>query len=164
MTINSAPAVTTSSLPAGEKGVNYTAPALTGSGGTPGYTWTASNLPAGLAINNGVISGKPTGALGTSNVTVTLTDTVGGTATAVLPLVIGVAPTANVTTVSPSSLGVGANQQERHHQRDQLPRRGHGELRRRRDGQQRHLGDRDPDRRERHRSGNRRYRACAPWR
>jgi predicted extracellular nuclease len=47
---------------------------LAASGGTPPYTWTATGLPAGLAISaDGVISGTPTTA-GTSSVTVTATD------------------------------------------------------------------------------------------
>ncbi|WP_436496299.1 S8 family serine peptidase [Actinokineospora sp. HUAS TT18] len=45
------------------------------SGGTAPYSWSATGLPAGLSINatNGTISGTPTTA-GTSNVTVTATD------------------------------------------------------------------------------------------
>jgi len=45
------------------------------SGGTSPYTWSASGLPAGLSINSGTgtISGTPSAA-GTSNVTVTATD------------------------------------------------------------------------------------------
>ncbi|MDT3442954.1 MULTISPECIES: ExeM/NucH family extracellular endonuclease [unclassified Pseudofrankia] len=47
---------------------------LTASGGTAPYTWTATGLPAGLAISSdGVVSGTPTAA-GTSSVTVTATD------------------------------------------------------------------------------------------
>jgi subtilisin family serine protease len=54
--------------------------------GSPPYTWSASGLPAGLTINasSGVISGTPTaaavGAAATSAVTVTVTDSAGGTA------------------------------------------------------------------------------------
>ncbi|MEV4318777.1 M4 family metallopeptidase [Actinocrispum sp. NPDC049592] len=47
---------------------------LQATGGTAPYTWTASGLPAGLSISSGgVISGTPT-TQGTSNVTVTATD------------------------------------------------------------------------------------------
>lgn len=56
---------------------------LAASGGTAPYTWTASGLPAGLAISTaGVVSGTPTEA-GTSSVTVTATDSgnVSGSAT-----------------------------------------------------------------------------------
>jgi hypothetical protein len=50
---------------------------LAATGGTAPYTWTASGLPAGLAISaDGVISGTP-GAAGTASVTVTATDSAG---------------------------------------------------------------------------------------
>jgi len=50
------------------------------SGGTPPYTFSAAGLPAGLSISSstGEISGSPTAA-GSSNVTVTVKDTVGAT-------------------------------------------------------------------------------------
>jgi 5'-nucleotidase len=55
---------------------------LAATGGTPPYTWTATGLPAGLAISSdGVISGTPTTA-GTSTVTVTATDSAGASASA----------------------------------------------------------------------------------
>jgi hypothetical protein len=51
-------------------------------GGTAPRTFTASGLPAGLSINSsGLITGTPT-ALGTSNVTVTATDSASKTGTA----------------------------------------------------------------------------------
>jgi 5'-nucleotidase len=47
---------------------------LSASGGTPPYTWTATGLPAGLAVSpDGVVSGTPAAA-GTSTVTATATD------------------------------------------------------------------------------------------
>lgn len=68
------PAVTN---PGTQTGTVGTATSLTmsASGGVTPYTWSASNLPAGLSINSstGVISGTPTTA-GTKSVTVTATD------------------------------------------------------------------------------------------
>lgn len=55
---------------------------LAATGGTPPYTWTATGLPAGLAISqDGVVTGTPTAA-GTSSVTVTVTDSKGANASA----------------------------------------------------------------------------------
>ena len=55
-------------LPSGTVGVAYAPVTLTASGGTGGpYTWTATNLPAGMALSaGGVLSGTPStdGALG----------------------------------------------------------------------------------------------------
>ena len=49
-------------------------------GGTPGYTYTATGLPAGVSIDpTGVISGTPTGAVGTYAVHITVTDSGTGT-------------------------------------------------------------------------------------
>jgi 5'-nucleotidase len=55
---------------------------LSASGGTPPYTWTATGLPDGVALSGGgVVSGTPTTA-GTSSVTVTATDSAGGSGSA----------------------------------------------------------------------------------
>jgi hypothetical protein len=52
---------------------------LSASGGSGGYTWTATGLPAGLSISSaGLVSGTPTTA-GTSSVTATATDSAGAT-------------------------------------------------------------------------------------
>ncbi|MGC9667640.1 ExeM/NucH family extracellular endonuclease [Planosporangium sp. 12N6] len=55
---------------------------LSASGGTAPYTWTATGLPAGLAISSaGVVSGTPTAA-GISSVVVTATDSTGASGSA----------------------------------------------------------------------------------
>ncbi|MEV6846728.1 putative Ig domain-containing protein [Actinoplanes sp. NPDC051411] len=56
---------------------------LTATGGTSPYTFTATGLPAGLAINpaTGVVTGSPT-TTGTTTTALTVTDTLGRTASA----------------------------------------------------------------------------------
>src|SRR5271166_5739229 len=66
-------------LPSGAIGTPYTAP-LSASGGTPPYTWSAATLnsfdtglPAGLMLaQNGIITGTPTSAAVTRNVSLTV--------------------------------------------------------------------------------------------
>jgi hypothetical protein len=78
-----APAITTASLPGALKDAAYSA-ALTASG-TPPITWavTSGALPAGLSLNasSGVISGTAT-TIGTSNFTVTASNSAGSAAKA----------------------------------------------------------------------------------
>jgi hypothetical protein len=70
-------AIIATSLPRGLINVPYPATALQAQGGTGPYRWTAAGLPVGLTLNAaGVFSGTPTTA-GTSNVTITVTDTLG---------------------------------------------------------------------------------------
>ncbi len=66
--------ITTSSLPQAQVSVAYSF-GMTASGGVPPYSWSATGLPAGLAIDpaSGVISGTPTAVCG-CNVVVTVTD------------------------------------------------------------------------------------------
>lgn len=82
----SAPAITTTTLPAGKATHHYTF-TLQGSGGVRPYTWsTTSALPAGLSLSStGVISGFPEAAF-TGTVAVTLTTSTKATATATLKL------------------------------------------------------------------------------
>jgi hypothetical protein len=92
VTINTAPSITTNSLPNGSQGIAYNT-TVTGVTGTTPDTWAYNVLPAGLAMNaaTGVISGTPT-APGTTNVTVTLTDATGATDSKVLALTVNVVP------------------------------------------------------------------------
>ncbi len=94
----SPPVITTSALPDGIVGQVYSAPA-TALGGTPPFTlWTATNLPAGLAINGltGVITGTPLTA-GTFAVGVSVTDSASKTGSRTLNLRV-VQPLAITTT------------------------------------------------------------------
>ncbi len=64
---------------------------LAASGGTTPYAWTATGLPAGLAVSaDGVVTGTPSAA-GTSSVTVTATDSTGATGSATFGIIV-VAP------------------------------------------------------------------------
>jgi hypothetical protein len=97
-------AIATTSLPGGTSGSSYSV-TLTGRGGTPPYTWTASGNPPGIALNpaTGLLSGIPQTA-GSYLVTVVLTDAARATATAQFPLVVAsppppplsIAPTSNL--------------------------------------------------------------------
>src|SRR5207253_2105985 len=73
--------VTGSPLVQGATGTAYNF-AMTGSGGSGNYSWSATGLPAGLGMSpGGVISGTPTVAGTSSNIQITLTDTrTGGSA------------------------------------------------------------------------------------
>ena len=107
LTTNAAPAITTSSpLPPGEKTAAYSATIAT-TGGTAPFAWTASGLPAGLTIDpaTGIIGDNPT-ASGTFNVTVSLTDAAGATASKTnLTLVIAAQPTISSVTLANGSGG-----------------------------------------------------------
>src|SRR5712692_32748 len=96
-----APSITTTTLPAGEQNVAYSA-TLASSGGTPPYTWTITlgTLPSGLSLNSstGVISGTPTGS-GTSSFTVQVTDANSQTATKGLSITIAPLPSITTTTL-----------------------------------------------------------------
>jgi large repetitive protein len=90
LTIVTALSITTTSLPGGSAGANYSA-TLAAVAGTSPYTWsiTVGSLPQGLSLDaaSGVISGKP-GVEGTYAFTVQVKDAVGHTATQALTLVI----------------------------------------------------------------------------
>jgi alpha-tubulin suppressor-like RCC1 family protein len=86
--------VSTASLPAGAVGVPYVAQAQAGGGLVP-YMWSASNLPPGLSIDrqSGVISGTPSAA-GSYPAMLTVTDSSGIEASALLLMPINATPSA----------------------------------------------------------------------
>lgn len=83
--------VATTTLPSGMIGVAYTY-TLTGAGGAPPYTWTATGLPPGLTVApSGAITGTPT-ANGEFSVAFQITDARQQTATQNVSLVINRPP------------------------------------------------------------------------
>ncbi|MGA8300564.1 MAG: putative Ig domain-containing protein [Terriglobales bacterium] len=80
--------INTSTLPEGSEATSY-AVTLAASGGTQPYTWSlaSGSLPGGLTLNAsaGTITGKPT-ATGTFNITLKVTDSASGTASAPLSI------------------------------------------------------------------------------
>jgi hypothetical protein len=107
--------ITTTSLPAGQVSVAYTATLQATSGTTP-YTWTITTgaLPAGLNLStSGAISGTPS-TTGTSNFTVKVTDSASPATTATASFSITVAAGSGYSvqlnwTASPSSGVTGYN-------------------------------------------------------
>ncbi|MGA3187907.1 MAG: Ig domain-containing protein [Bryobacteraceae bacterium] len=100
--------ITPTTLPGGTVGVAYSQ-ALTAAGGVTPYTWTlvtaAATMPAGLTLNNNLISGTPTTA-GTYAFTVQATDSTGATLQARYSIVIAGASTPPLT-ISTTSLPSG---------------------------------------------------------
>jgi uncharacterized repeat protein (TIGR01451 family) len=97
------------SLPAGIMGAAYSA-TITATGGTGGYSWSASGLPGGLVINaaTGVISGTPNSVVGSPfSVTVTVTDSSSGTSSVTLPLTVLLAPLVSFTAGNGAGLSGG---------------------------------------------------------
>ena len=78
-TVLAPPPVISVLLPSGTVGQSYSA-TLSATGGTTPYTWQVTGLPPGLTRSGAAISGTPT-AGGNFNITITVTDAVGGTAT-----------------------------------------------------------------------------------
>ena len=68
-------------------------------GGTEPYSWSGSSLPPGLMVTDGVLVGTPTQA-GTFKVTVTVTDSAGGSASKTYSLKIA-GPALEIVTTSP---------------------------------------------------------------
>ncbi len=103
ITVNAGVSITTAlTLPIGYVGSNYSQTlAATGGSGT-GYTWaitSGSNPPAGLGLSAaGVLSGKPT-ASGTPSFNITVTDSVGNTASATFSMTIAAGVSINVPSI-----------------------------------------------------------------
>jgi len=114
LTINPALNITTTSpLPAGTVGVNYSV-TLEATGGSGTYTWAVSvgTLPAGLSLNSATrqIGGQPTTPI-VAGFTIQVTDS--NQVTASKQFVLTINPPLNITTTSPlasQSVGVAYNQ------------------------------------------------------
>ena len=110
VTVDPAPAISSTSLPGGIVGTSYGA-TLQSSGGTGALSWsiTTGSLPAGLSLNanTGAISGTPT-TTGTSNFTVQVSDSASTpmSATAQLSIVIASGLIITTTLLSAGSVGV----------------------------------------------------------
>lgn len=99
--VAAAQAVATKVLTAGTAAVAFTP--VTASGGAPAYTFAISPaLPANLVLNasTGAISGTPAVASPATTHTVTVSDTVGGTASATFSLTVNAAPTSTLAIAS----------------------------------------------------------------
>ena len=106
--IQAAPLTLTTPSPANAKvGVAYSQ-ALAVAGGTSPYSWSATGLPAGLAINSssGAISGTTT-ATGTATVAVTVTDSSIPQQTATKSYSLTVQSSAGALTITTTSLPTG---------------------------------------------------------
>lgn len=80
--------ISSSSLPAGTSGTAYRASlAISGGAGPYTYRLTSGQLPAGLSLSSGVISGTPT-TRGTTNFTAEVTDSTGTRASKQLSITI----------------------------------------------------------------------------
>lgn len=97
VTIKPGPGIATAALPIGERNRPYNFTLTPTNTGNPPYTWTSNPLPAGLTIglNTGTISGTPTVSGTFPNVTVTITDADGASASKTYSLVIAPPPTIN---------------------------------------------------------------------
>lgn len=87
ITITAAAHLTSTSLSIGVAGGDYTS-TLTAAGGTAPYTITAADLPDGLTLTDGVISGTPTTAVRNTPVELTVTDHRDKTSTTTLHLTV----------------------------------------------------------------------------
>jgi len=92
--------ITTSSFPNGQLSVPYSQ-TLAASGGVAPYSWflVVGPLPNGLGLNNGIISGTPTGPLGTTAFTVQVTDSSPTPLVVQKAFTINIALTLTITTI-----------------------------------------------------------------
>lgn len=98
LTVKPAPAalvVSSANLPSGTVGVPYSTP-ITVVGGLPPYSGTVSGLPAGLTFDGDNVIGTPK-ASGVATLTITITDSLGQTASASPTLTINPAAATNYT-------------------------------------------------------------------
>ena len=101
--------ITTTSLPSGTVGIVYSSP-VTASGGTTPYSYSASNLPSGLAINGstGAITGTPAqSSIGTAAAAIKVMDSTtpsSQSATSNLSITISPAPLAMTTSSLPGGV------------------------------------------------------------
>lgn len=101
--VNPPVSVTTSTLPAWTLNLAGYNSTLAAAGGSGVYTWaqTGGTLPPGIALSTaGALTGKPTSA-GTYNFTVTATDTLNGSASAALKIVVNPAISVPSITLAP---------------------------------------------------------------
>jgi hypothetical protein len=114
LTLTIAPAalsVTTSSLPQGQVGANYSTP-LAATGGTPPYHWALASgaLPAGLTLAaSGTVTGTPTAATNAASIGLKVTDSGSPVQSSARTLSLTIAPSALVATTQSLPTGeVGA--------------------------------------------------------
>ena len=110
--VNAAPVINQTTLPAGEVGAVYMQQlTITGGTGFPTFAVTTGTLPAGLNLDvDGFLSGTPTAA-GSSDFTVTATDTAGATAVQAFTLDIQAGPVIDQTTLPATTVGATYSQQ-----------------------------------------------------